>query len=186
MSVATSPPAGGERTAAAAPQRDRAAGEACPLCGAPLHPEQEWCLRCGAAARTRLAASPRWKGLIATLAVVVALSLGVLAAALVKLAGGSGSTARDDEDRHHRSGCAAPHGARSATDLAGSRRGERNARGTTPRRSARPTTTTTARERTEHDDARPRPAQRADASGSAKPGSTGSQARSSAGRHGSR
>jgi hypothetical protein len=64
-------------------------GEACPLCRAPLHPEQEWCLHCGAAARTRLAASPRWKGLIAALAVVVALSLGVLAAALVKLAGGS-------------------------------------------------------------------------------------------------
>jgi hypothetical protein len=62
-------------------------GEACPLCGAPLHPEQEWCLRCGVAARTRLAASPNWKSPIATLAVVVALSVGVLAAALVKLAG---------------------------------------------------------------------------------------------------
>jgi hypothetical protein len=61
------------------------------LCGAPLHSEQEWCLRCGAAARTRLARAPRWKGLIAALAVVVALSLGVLAAALVSLAGGSGS-----------------------------------------------------------------------------------------------
>jgi len=67
-------------------------GEACPLCGAPLDPEQEWCLHCGAAARTRLAASPRWKGLVATLAVVIALSLGVLAAALVKLAATSGST----------------------------------------------------------------------------------------------
>jgi hypothetical protein len=66
-------------------------GEVCPLCRTPLHPEQEWCLHCGAAARTRLAASPRWKGLIAALAVVVALSLGVLAAALVKLAGGSGA-----------------------------------------------------------------------------------------------
>jgi uncharacterized OB-fold protein len=64
-------------------------GEVCPLCRTPLHPEQEWCLHCGAAARTRLAASPRWKGLIAALAVVVALSLGVLAAALVELAGGS-------------------------------------------------------------------------------------------------
>jgi hypothetical protein len=65
-------------------------GESCPLCGAPLHPEQEWCLRCGAAARTRLAASPGWRAPIVALAVVVALSLGVLAAALVKLAGDSG------------------------------------------------------------------------------------------------
>ncbi len=91
MSVAASPPPGSGPAAAAS--RPEAAGEACPLCGAPLHPAQEWCLQCGAAARTRLAASPNWKGLLATLAVLVALSLGVLAAALVKLAGESGSSA---------------------------------------------------------------------------------------------
>jgi hypothetical protein len=67
--------------------------EACPLCGAPLNPDQDWCLRCGAAARTRLAATPNWKGPIAAIAVVAVLALGVLAAALVKLAGGSGSNA---------------------------------------------------------------------------------------------
>ena len=55
VSVAT-PPAVPAPTAAPPP-----ADEACPLCGAPLAPEQEWCLRCGAAARTRLAASPAWK-----------------------------------------------------------------------------------------------------------------------------
>jgi peptidylprolyl isomerase len=69
------------------------AGEPCPLCGAPLDPEQEWCLRCGAAARTRLATSPNWKAPIIALAVVAALSLGVIAAALVKLAGNSSSPA---------------------------------------------------------------------------------------------
>jgi hypothetical protein len=57
-----------------------------------LHPEQEWCLSCGAAARTRLAAAPDWKAPMAVIAVVIALSLGVLAAALVKLAGDTGST----------------------------------------------------------------------------------------------
>jgi hypothetical protein len=66
--------------------------EACPLCGAPLDPRQDWCLSCGAAARTRLAATPNWKGPVATIAVVAVLALGVLAAALVKLAGGSGSS----------------------------------------------------------------------------------------------
>jgi hypothetical protein len=86
VSVAPPPPAGAQ--APASPSPPAAHGETCPLCGAPLHPEQEWCLRCGAAARTRLAASPNWKGFTATLAVVVALSLGVLAAALVKLAAG--------------------------------------------------------------------------------------------------
>ena len=66
--------------------------EACPLCGAPLDPRQDWCLSCGAAARTRLAATPNWKGPVATIAVVAVLALGVLAAALVKLAGGSDSS----------------------------------------------------------------------------------------------
>jgi hypothetical protein len=85
VSVTTSPPSPPGTVPTPAP-----VGETCPLCGAPLHPEQEWCLSCGAAARTRLATSPNWKTPIAVLAVVVALSLGVLAAALVKLAGGSG------------------------------------------------------------------------------------------------
>jgi len=66
------------------------ATEACPLCGAPLLADQDWCLRCGAAARTRLAAAPRWRGPVITLAVVVVLALGVLVASLVRLAGDSG------------------------------------------------------------------------------------------------
>jgi hypothetical protein len=82
VSVATAAPA--------PPTVPPSPGESCPLCSAPLRPEQEWCLRCGAAARTRLAAPPNWKTPVAVLAVVSALSLGVLAAALVKLAGGSG------------------------------------------------------------------------------------------------
>jgi hypothetical protein len=91
MSVATPPAPGGSAPAGApAPSPAR---EACPLCGTPLHRDQEWCLHCGAAARTRLAPSPRWKWPIVTFAVVVVLSLGVLAAALVDLAGGSASSA---------------------------------------------------------------------------------------------
>jgi hypothetical protein len=51
-------------------------------------------MRCGAAARTRLATSPKnWRAPIVALAVVAAIALGVLAAAVVKLAGNSGSTA---------------------------------------------------------------------------------------------
>jgi len=68
-------------------------GEPCPLCGAPLQPEQEWCLSCGGAARTRLAPAPRWKGFATALAAIVALSLGVLAAALIKLADDGSATA---------------------------------------------------------------------------------------------
>jgi predicted nucleic acid-binding Zn ribbon protein len=61
--------------------------EVCPLCSAPLKPEQDWCLHCGTGARTRLAAQPKWKALVIALLLVVVLSLGVLAAALVQLAG---------------------------------------------------------------------------------------------------
>ncbi len=69
----------------AAPPRD-----ACPLCGSPLAPDQEWCLHCGAAARTRLAATPNWRWPLIAVAAVVATALAVLAVALVKLAGDSG------------------------------------------------------------------------------------------------
>jgi hypothetical protein len=61
--------------------------EGCPLCGAPLQPAQEWCLGCGAAARTRLAATPRWRGPVIALGVVIVLALGALTASLVSLAG---------------------------------------------------------------------------------------------------
>jgi hypothetical protein len=57
-----------------------------------LQAQQEWCLRCGAAARTRLAATPGWRAPIVAIVAVIALSLGVLAAALIDLAGGSGPT----------------------------------------------------------------------------------------------
>ena len=61
--------------------------EMCPLCSAPLRPEQDWCLHCGAGARTRLAAPPKWKGLVVAFVLIMLVSFGVLAAALVKLAG---------------------------------------------------------------------------------------------------
>jgi hypothetical protein len=86
--VAGSPTASAAATSGVAPPAP--VGDGCPLCGAPLYPDQEWCLRCGAAARTRLSASPNWKAPIVIVAVVAALSLGVLAAALVKLAGTEG------------------------------------------------------------------------------------------------
>jgi hypothetical protein len=94
--AAAGPPANAASTpadATAAAAARAAGGEACPLCGAALHPTQDWCLSCGAAARTRLAATPNWKTPIASLAVIAALALGVLAAALVKLAAGSQSVA---------------------------------------------------------------------------------------------
>lgn len=88
MSVATQPPPSVPAPGASpAPPVDAV----CPLCGAPLDPWQEWCLNCGAAARTRLAAPTNWKAPIIAIAAIAVLALGVLAAALVKLSGGSPS-----------------------------------------------------------------------------------------------
>jgi hypothetical protein len=92
VSVAPPPSAPGATAAAGFPHGGQAA-EACPLCGGPLAPDQEWCLRCGAAARTRLAATPNWRAPVLAIAAVLALSLGVLAAALVKLAADTGTPA---------------------------------------------------------------------------------------------
>lgn len=59
----------------------------CPRCGSPLGPEQDWCLECGAPARTRLAPTPNWR--IPTLAIgaIVAIAGALLAFAFVKLTG---------------------------------------------------------------------------------------------------
>ena len=90
VSVATPAPAGaGGRSSAGQDAPWPATGESCPLCGAPVHAAQDWCLNCGAAARTRLAGPPRWRPIVAAFATVVCLSLGVLAAALIALAGGN-------------------------------------------------------------------------------------------------
>ena len=68
------------------------AGDACPLCASPLAPDQDWCLECGGAARTRRAPPAHWKPILITHAVVAVVALAVLTASLVKLAGGSGTT----------------------------------------------------------------------------------------------
>jgi hypothetical protein len=88
--AATEPVAPAGAPAAGAPAVSGAGGsvrEGCPLCGAPLRPAQEWCLACGAAARTRLAATPRWRAPVIALCAVIVLALGALTASLVSLAG---------------------------------------------------------------------------------------------------
>jgi hypothetical protein len=57
----------------------------CPRCNAPVGPDQDWCLECGAAARTRLAATPNWRVPIIVLALVILLAGAGLAVAFVAL-----------------------------------------------------------------------------------------------------
>jgi hypothetical protein len=64
----------------------------CPRCSATLGPEQDWCLECGAPARTRLAATPNWRVPTLVIAIVVLVSGALLAFAFVKLTGDDNTT----------------------------------------------------------------------------------------------
>lgn len=57
----------------------------CPRCSAPIGPEQDWCLECGAPARTRLAPTPNWQLPTVAIGAIVLLAGALLAFAFVKL-----------------------------------------------------------------------------------------------------
>ena len=67
----------------------------CPRCAAPLTPQQDWCLACGADVGARIVSAPSWRG---PLALVVGL-LAVAALALILLAD---ERQRVAESRHQR------------------------------------------------------------------------------------
>ena len=58
---------------------------ACPRCGTAVGPEQQWCLHCGASARTRLVPTPNWRGPLLVLALVAALAAIALVIAFVEI-----------------------------------------------------------------------------------------------------
>src|SRR3954470_7682636 len=57
----------------------------CPRCRAPVLDEQDWCLECGAAARTRIARTPAWRVPVFLVVFVIALSGAAAAFAFVRL-----------------------------------------------------------------------------------------------------
>ncbi len=57
----------------------------CPRCSATVGPEQDWCLECGAPARTRLAPTPNWQLPTVAVAAIVLLAGALLAFAFVRL-----------------------------------------------------------------------------------------------------
>ena len=75
---------GGARSPASGP--GGAAPGVCPRCGAPLRDDQDWCLECGAAARTRLERTTAWRVPVGVVAAVAALCLAALAFAFIRLA----------------------------------------------------------------------------------------------------
>jgi hypothetical protein len=65
----------------------------CPRCSATVGPEQDWCLECGAPARTRLAPTPNWQLPTVAIGAIVLLAGALLAFAFVKLTGDDGAAA---------------------------------------------------------------------------------------------
>jgi hypothetical protein len=59
----------------------------CPRCAAPLTPQQEWCLNCGADVGARIVTAPGWRGPVALVVGLLAIAAIALVLALVELAG---------------------------------------------------------------------------------------------------
>ena len=57
----------------------------CPRCSATVVPDQDWCLECGAPARTRLAQTPNWQLPTVAIGAIILLAGAMLAFAFVKL-----------------------------------------------------------------------------------------------------
>jgi septal ring-binding cell division protein DamX len=83
VSTAQEPPPAPEPVAgeAAAAPDTVAPAPVCPRCGAELRPDQEWCLNCGAATATRVAAPAGWRAPLAIVGAVLALALAGLVVA---------------------------------------------------------------------------------------------------------
>jgi hypothetical protein len=65
----------------------------CPRCASPIGPDQDWCLECGAPARTRLAQTPNWRLPAVAIGAVVLIAGALLAFAFVKLTNDNGAPA---------------------------------------------------------------------------------------------
>jgi hypothetical protein len=65
----------------------------CPRCSSPVGPEQDWCLECGAPARTRLAQTPNWQLPTVAIGAIILIAGAMLAFAFVKLTQDDGTPA---------------------------------------------------------------------------------------------
>jgi hypothetical protein len=84
--VSTQPPEAGQ------PHLPDRATIHCPRCSAPVGPDQDWCLECGAPARTRLAPTPNWQLPTVAIGAIVAVAGALLAFAFAKLTNDDGTT----------------------------------------------------------------------------------------------
>jgi hypothetical protein len=83
----------GEPPAAGRPPLPESGSLRCPRCSAIVGPDQDWCLQCGAPARTRLAQTPNWQLPTVAIGAIILIAGAMLAFAFVKLTGDGGAPA---------------------------------------------------------------------------------------------
>src|SRR6266545_1733685 len=66
----------------------------CPRCGAPMRPDQDWCLNCGTAVTTEVAGARGWRTPVAIVAVVLVIAAAGLAFAFLEISGDADRTAQ--------------------------------------------------------------------------------------------
>ena len=91
---------------------------ACPRCAAPVVPDQEWCLHCGAPARTRLVPTPNWRAPLIVLAVIATLAGLAIAIAFVELTSDNEPAAPANSQAPPTSATAAPQATQAPTQSA--------------------------------------------------------------------
>ena len=80
----------------------------CPRCSAPLAPDQDWCLNCGLAARTRLAPTPDWRIPLVAAIVAALLGAGGLVFAFLELTSDNGPVTTSTSTAPATTGTTAP------------------------------------------------------------------------------
>jgi hypothetical protein len=72
-------------TATEQPPAEQPVATSCPRCGAPMRPDQDWCLNCGAAVTTEVAGARGWRTPIAIAGAVLLVAAIALVIAFVQL-----------------------------------------------------------------------------------------------------
>jgi hypothetical protein len=83
-------PGPGRETPSETPPSPPEAARTCSACGAPMEPEQNWCLNCGTAAAGTLGKRPGWRAASTIIALTLLLVLGAIGASYAALTGGKG------------------------------------------------------------------------------------------------
>lgn len=115
----------------------------CPRCAAVVGPDQDWCLECGLAARTRLAPTPNWRLPVAAVATIATLAILALGVAFVVITGDDVEPVATTSATAPAPGATAPPAATTTAPQPGATAPATTAPAAAPTATTTPATTTT-------------------------------------------